>query len=77
MVAARVRTADERALDGDDDVLPTAPPAVDAAVEGGRVVAFDVDAVALDEAVFFVGAQAGAMTSSSFRAWTRVSSSSS
>ena len=61
--------------DGDD--LPTGPPSVDVDADGGRVVDFDVDAIALDEAVFFVGAQAGAMTANSFRAWTRVSSASS
>lgn len=59
--------------DAPGDGLPDAPPPIDAdAFDGGQRAVLDVDGIALDEATFFLGAQAGAMQGRAFTAWTRV-----
>jgi alkaline phosphatase D len=65
--------ATDAVVDPDGDAFPTEPPPIDAdALDGGQRTTLDVDAIAVDDAAFFVGVQAGGMQGRAFTAWTRV-----
>lgn len=59
--------------DGESPGGPVGPPPVDAdAFDNAVRVAFDPDAVAVDDALFFLGVQSGGMTDARVVLWTRV-----